>query len=342
MNGGMLSRGNLRRRPRSGVANIIATIFLVAITVVAGVILWSFKINTPGPGPTVEFSIRSGTSNPVWGDPTDCLPWFPAWLNYNTQVSTVQDNTTADYYENGGNYALNTLSTATAGAFTPIQAHNGKYYTNNFTAWWAGGFANISGGTKGSTIHNTECSGTPPTGDFSVMNSTQFIVASHSPDVINLNDIEMIFICNNSIFVNGTLASMTWYPGSSTQPSPDAPHLGRCGTFVPSGSYSTLYNRFGIFVPVSNNNSTILNNGDTFVMYVHTSSPFDPDFTGQNQYTDSSGNTIDCGPGPDCDDFHGAPQWCFTVPTACTLTFVYLGNPQSTLATIPLYNIIRG
>jgi hypothetical protein len=333
--------GHSRRRRRAGVTNILATIFLVALTVVAGIILWTFRINTPGIGPQVNFAIRSGTSNPVWGDPTDCLPWFPAWLNYNTLNSTTQDNTTADYFDDGGAFSLNNLEAGAAGTYTPIKAGNGHYYTNNFTAWWFGGFSNISGGATGSNLHDTECSGTPPTGDFSVMNSTQFIVASHTPSIINLQDVEVVFICNNTVFVNGSLAAMTWFPGSSTQPAPDAPHLNKCGTFVPSGSYSTLYNRFGIFVPVSGNNSTILSNGDTFVMYVHTSSPFDPDVAGENIRTDG-GHSVDCGPGPDCDDFHGAPEWCFTTPNACTLKFIYTGNPEATLAIIPLYNLIRG
>jgi len=324
-------RAGPRRRHR-GVSNIIATILLVAITIIAGVFLWTFKINTPAPSPVLSFSIRSGTSNPVWGDPTDCLPWFPAWLNYNTHVTTSTTNVTDDYYENGGNYAI-------AGAFGagPIVAKNGQHYGNNFTAWWHGGFANVTGGVTGSSVHNTECSGTPPTGDFSQMNSTQFIISAHSPSVIPLSDVELIFECNGTVFVNGTLDTMTWFPGSSTGPSPNAPHLNKCGSFVPSGSYSTLYNRFGIFVPINPAQTGFVEDGDTFIMYVHTSSPFDPDVTGEND-----GVHGDCGPGPDCDDFHGAPAWCFTVPDACTLSFVYTGQPNSLLTSLSLYDIIRG
>ncbi len=320
-----------RRRRQGGVANIIATILLVAITIVAGVFLWSFKFNTPTASPQITFSIRSGTSNPVWGDPTDCLPWFPAWLNYNTISSTSNTNITADYYDNGGNYAImGAISTG------PIVAKNGQHYGNNFTAWWNGGLANVTGGVKGSTVHDDECSGTPPTGDFSQMNSTQFIIAAHSPNNIPLSDVELIFECNQTVFVNGTLDTMTWFPGSSTGPAPNAPHLNKCGSFVPSGSYSTLYNRFGIFVPIDPNQTSLVENGDTFVMYIHTSSPFDPDVAGENV-----GAGGDCGPGPDCDDYHGAPAWCFQVPGACTLSFVYLGQPNALLAQISLYNIVR-
>jgi flagellin-like protein len=323
-------RASHRRRSR-GVSNIIATILLVAITIVAGVLLWTFKINTPSASPTVSFSIRSGTSNPVWGDPTDCLPWFPAWLNYNTQASSSTTNTTADYYVNGGHYSV---QGQIAGG--PVVAVNGKHYGNNFTAFWNGGLANVSGGVTGNNLHNTECNGSPPTGDFSSMNSTQFIVAAHTPTDIPLNQVELVFICNSTVFVNGTLDTMTWFPGSSSGPSPNAPHLGKCGTFIPSGSYSTLYNRFGIFVPIDSSRTTLLEDGDTFIMYVHTSSPFDPDVAGGNQ------GVHDCGPAPDCDDFHGAPAWCFTIPGDCSLYFIYTGTPNTVLTSLSLYNIIRG
>src|SRR5580658_5637151 len=246
----MRGSGFGRRRPNRGVSNVIATILLVAITIVAGVFLWTFKINTPNSSPLISFSIRSGTSNPVWGDPTDCLPWFPAWLNYNTQSSTSNTNTTVDYLETGGNYKI-------AGAISggPVVAANGVHYGNNFTAFWGGGLSNVSGGTRGQSLYDTECSGSPPTGDFSSMNSTQFIISAHSPTYIPLSEVEVLFLCNNTVFVNGSLSTMTWFPGSSTGPSPDAPKLGKCGTFVPSGSYSTLYNRFGIFVPIDANES---------------------------------------------------------------------------------------
>src|SRR5271155_1635314 len=162
-----------RRRQARGVSNIIATILLVAITIVAGVFLWTFKINTPSAAPQLSFSIRSGTSNPVWGDPTDCLPWFPAWLSYNSQSSPVNTNTTVDYYDNGGAYDI--MGQIAAG---PIVASNGKHYGNNFTAWWGGGLSNVTGGTKGSSLYTSECQGSPPTGDFSSMNSTQFIISA--------------------------------------------------------------------------------------------------------------------------------------------------------------------
>jgi flagellin-like protein len=318
----MRRSGRWRHAPRRGVSNIIAVILLLGITVAAGAILWGFSLHLQTAAPTITVTIRAGTSNPVWGDPTDCLPWFPAWLNYNTQVTTVSTSTTADYLLSGSTYSINPKTT--------------------WGTWWFHGLSNISGGTSGRTLSNQECSSLAPPGDFSGMNTTQFIVSSHTPSALSLSNVGLLFLCNGTAFVNGSLASMTWYPGSSTGPAPNAPHLGKCGTFIPSGSFSTLYNRFGIFVPL-NENTSILQDGDTFVMYVHTSSPFDPDTAGGNV---NQGTGRDCGPGPDCDDYHGAPPWCFTVPvtptTGCTLDFYYIGTPSSLLFSIPLYNIIRG
>ena len=312
----MLRSRRWRSAPRRGASNIVAVILMLGITVAAGAILWGFSFNLHPVAPTITVTIRAGTSNPVWGDPTDCLPWFPAWLNYNTQVTTNSANTTADYLLSGTTYSVNPKTT--------------------WGHWWFHGLSNVSGGTTGSTLSDQECSSLTPPGDFSGMNTTQFIISSHSPSSISLANVGLIFICNGTVFVNGSLASMTWYPGSSTGPAPNAPHLGKCGTFIPSGSYSTLYNRFGIFVPLSQNTPE-LQDGDTFVMYVHTSSPFDPDTNGGNN---------NCGPGPDCDDYHGAPPWCFTVPvtatTGCTIDFYYSGNPNALLFSVPLYNIIRG
>src|SRR5208282_1929343 len=85
-----------RRRRSRGVSEILATVLLVAITIIAGVILWTFHVYTPPQSPTVSFSIPGGGSNPVWGDPTDCQPlgswtyplapaldhtWGQAWWN---------------------------------------------------------------------------------------------------------------------------------------------------------------------------------------------------------------------------------------------------------------------
>jgi flagellin-like protein len=312
-----------RRRFHRGVSNIIATVLMIGITLAVGVILWGFSLKTPPVSPSITFIVRSGTSNPVWGDPSDCMPWFPTWLHYNTLVSTSSSNTTADYIYNSGSgtYSINSHTT--------------------FGQWWNSGLSNVSGGTPGLTLYYDECSDLKPPGDFSVMNSSQFIVYTHTPADILLSNVDLTFICNGTVFVNGSLAAMTWYPGSTSQPAPNAPHLQKCGNYVPNGAFSTLYNRFGIFVPLITGTS-VLNNGDTFIMYIHTSSPFDPDFTGYNR---NPNNGHDCGPAPDCDDYHGAPPWCFSTPvtakTGCVLEFYTVQAPQTLLASFSLYGLIR-
>jgi flagellin-like protein len=313
-----------RRRFHRGVANIIAAVLMVAITLVVGIILWGFSLTTPPANPSITFLVRSGTSNPVWGDPSDCLPWFPAWMHYNSLSSTNPSNTTDDYI----------YHTATS-----TYSVNGNTL---FGHWWNSGLANNSNwSTPGLTVYYNECSNLNPPGDFSVMNSSQFIVYSHSPSNILLSGVDLVFWCNGTVFVNGSLAAMTWFPGSTSQPAPNAPHLQKCGTYIPNGAFSTLYNRFGIFVPLMSG-TTILNNGDTFIMYVHTSSPFDPDLTGYNRVP-STGH--DCGPAPDCDDYHGAPPWCFTTPvtakTGCVLDFYSTSQPATLLASFSLYGLIR-
>ncbi|HKN07587.1 MAG TPA: archaellin/type IV pilin N-terminal domain-containing protein, partial [Thermoplasmata archaeon] len=70
----MYLRRHWHRSRRRGVAEIIGAVLLVALTLVAGVLLWTFHIYTAPVPPTVNFVIRSGGSNPVWGDPTDCQP----------------------------------------------------------------------------------------------------------------------------------------------------------------------------------------------------------------------------------------------------------------------------
>jgi hypothetical protein len=286
-----------RRRRRHAVAEIIGAILLVALTLVAGVILWTFHLNLPSSPPTVGFVIRSGSSNPVWGDPTDCQP----------QGTWTYPLTTAQQAE------------------------------------WEDGW-------------NGQCYPPYTTGNFSLMNTSQVIVASHSPLNIPLDDIEFQFVCYNStttggttILVQGSLASMSWFPGSSTTPAADAPNLGSCGNFdaggFGGGSYGTLYNRLGMFIPIDAATDDVLENGDTFLLYIHNGGwPIDFECV-TNEY-----GCLDCPahgtcppgysaglPEADWDDYHGAPPWCFTTPGACVIYLTYTGTPTTLLATIPVY-----
>ena len=238
---------------RRGVSPILGTILILAMTLVVGALLFTFRIYTPPSPPIVTFMLRTGGSNPVWGDPTD----------------------------------------------------------------------------------------TPTSGGYSMMNTSSIIVESFSPSALLLSDIELTFICTNvtssgalneSILVQGSLAAMSWFPGDTSEPSPDAPTLGWCASFhaggYGGGAFGTLYNRLGLFVPVSTQNVT-LQAGDTFLLYIHNGGyPLD--------YTDCGAKASPC---LDADDYHGAPPWCFTTQGACTIYLTYTGNPSTLLATIPVYSL---
>lgn len=243
-------------RGRRGVAPIIGTILMLAMTMVVFTILFSFKFYTPPAAPQVTFVIRSGGSNPVWGDPTD----------------------------------------------------------------------------------------TPPGGGYSLLNTTAIIIASASPINLPLDQVEFTFLCNNestggneTILVQGTLASMSWFPGQSGMAPLDAPTLGWCASFhaggYGGGAYGTAYNRLGVFVPISDTKVT-LQAGDTFLLYIHNGG-YPLDYAGG--HGDCAGTTHR--PCLDGDDYHGAPPWCFTNPGACTIDLTYLGNPNSELISIPVYSL---
>jgi flagellin-like protein len=180
-------------------------------------------------------------------------------------------------------------------------------------------------------------------GNFSLMNATAIVISSTAPANMPLTAVSFSFFCHNvtatpstTTLVTGSLASMTWFPGSTTTPAPNAPHLGWCGSFDANdfggGAFGTLYNRLGIFIPISQSSDSTLQPGDSFILYVHTSgSVYDPG-------PPPDGGSIPTG--PDADDFHGAPTWCFTTPGACNIVLQYdAGGTVYELANIPVYSI---
>jgi hypothetical protein len=261
-----------RSRPPSGAAPIIGAILLVALTIVAGTVLWTLTFRFPASSDTVTYLANAGLKVPVWGDPTDCTPYG---------------------------------------------------YPQSPASGWSG--AEWAAYTYYCVSHQI--------GNFSTMNATSIVFTSVSPQTIRLDQITVYFLCHNTtpsaqttVLVTGSLASMTWFPGSSTSPAPNAPHLGYCGTFNANGfgggAFGTLYNRLCIFTPLHAGDG-VLAPGDTFVIYVHTpGSVYDPQVGGF-----------------DVDDYHGAPAWCFTTPGACNIEFVAQGNPEQLLANIPIYAI---
>jgi flagellin-like protein len=272
---------------RRGVSEIVGAVLLIALTLVAGTLLWTFRIYTPPAPPTIGFVVRSGGSNPVWGDPTDCQPQG-TW-HYPLVGATNISN-------------------------------------------WNNGFYN-------------ECAYPATSGNYSLLNSTELIISTSSPADIPLADIDFTFICNGTDLLNGSLASMTWFPGSSTDPAPNAPYLGYCGTFdaggYGGGAFSTYYNRLGIFVPIQAGVS-VLQNGDTFILYIHNGGyPLDYACTTTSlvRYYGICGGVTN-GPIFDFDDYHGVPPWCFTSRDLCTIYMTYTGNPGALLATIPVYTLV--
>ncbi|MGA8604163.1 MAG: hypothetical protein WB788_03735 [Thermoplasmata archaeon] len=271
-------------------AEIIGAVLLVALTLVAGVLLWTFHIYTAPAPPTINFVVRSGGSNPVWGDPTDCQPQG-AWTYPTTHWSVATTNA------------------------------------------WDNGFAN-------------ECEFPATSGNYSLLNTTQIIFSASSPLNIPLDEIDMTFVCNGTVLLNGSFASMTWFPGSTSSPAPNAPTLGYCGSFdaggFGGGAFSTYYNRLGLFIPIEQGVS-VLQSGDTFMLYIHTGGyPLDyacADSWISGQYGLCGGEPIG-GPIFDFDDYHGVPPWCFSGPGQCTIYLTYSGVPSTLLATIPVYTLV--
>ena len=61
-----------RARRRFAVTPILASVLLVGITVAAGVVLWTFRVNPTSSGVQVEYIAQGDQTEPAWGDPTDC------------------------------------------------------------------------------------------------------------------------------------------------------------------------------------------------------------------------------------------------------------------------------
>jgi hypothetical protein len=286
-------------RARRAVAPVIATIMILGITMAASATLWELRFTLPSEQFSITYVARAGLKIPTWGDHTDCLA-----QNYPQQLESKWGN---------GNASAKAIEQ---------------------TLWEEQCWGNGPNGTT-----------TPQTGNFSYMNASEIVFTSVSPSNIPLKDIDFDFLCVNQTvngtlttsLANGSLAAMTWIPGltdSNETPAPNAPLLGVCGTFVAhgKGASSTLYNRMGFFVPITST-SQVLQPGDVFILYVHTSNAvFDP---GTASGTD--------------EDYHGAPPWCFTTPGTCFIQLTYssvasskiagIVNPQQLLANIPIYSI---
>ena len=306
-----------RRRPRGrrAVSEIIATILLLAITIVAGTILWTFRIYTPPQAPSASFQYRSGGSNPVWGDPTDCQPlgswsyplnpaldfqWGKAWWHECEYFSE-------DAYPTPGNFSsLNTTQII----FRQLSSNDIPLSEVNLTFVCNGAYAPA-----------------PYTTD------TTTVLLTGTLDTMT--------------WFPGT-------EGQAPANAPYLGYCGGFDMGAEAGvAFGSLFTRLGIFVPLTNT-SNVLQNGDTFYLYIHNGGyPLDyacvedSGYWGQPWAYDSAicpatrGNPsgITGGPLLDVDDYHGAPPWCFESPLACTVDISYTGYPSTLLASIPVYDL---
>lgn len=128
-----------------------------------------------------------------------------------------------------------------------------------------------------------------------------------NPPQVFVSDLTLVFFCNQSVYLDATFQDMEFVPGSTVAVS-GGPQLQHCGTYTPPRA---SWNRFAFFDQVVPG-SVFLRPGDTLVFYAHT-------FT---NFTD--------------EDFHGAPEWCYSVPNACSIDIFYTGTPTSLAASIPL------
>jgi flagellin-like protein len=149
------------------------------------------------------------------------------------------------------------------------------------------------------------------------------VLTQFSPSVISISDLYFYFFCNGTVYLGGPLAAMEWVPGSTAMVSPDAPQLGSCGTFVPP---KAAFNRM-VFFEQQIPGDFYLQPGDRIVLTAHT---FEPP------------NCPAPGPMGQCDDdFHGAPEWCYLIPSACSMEMYYSGGTgiSGSVLSISLYGL---
>lgn len=149
------------------------------------------------------------------------------------------------------------------------------------------------------------------------------VFTSHSPDLLLLSSLQFLMVCNGTSLLNGTFNQLEIIPGSGANPAAGAPALGKCGTWKPStgGNQATYFNRLAYFQQVYPG-STIMHDGDQFVVYEHPSTVF----------CDSEGICPD-------DDYHGAPPWCFTIVGDCHIDISYVQTPATLIANIPMWEL---
>jgi hypothetical protein len=139
-----------------------------------------------------------------------------------------------------------------------------------------------------------------------------------SPGTLLVSSLTFYLFCNGTIYLTAPLKQMEWVPGTAATVGGGAPQLGHCGSYTPP---SAAWNRLAYFNQLVPAHTTIVT-GDYIVLYAHSFQP--PNCPSNN---------------PCDDDFHGAPEWCYTVVNACTLILAYQGPPSATEMSVPLYGL---
>ncbi len=172
----------------------------------------------------------------------------------------------------------------------------------------------------------SDCSTVNGTQSCFVLPSIDFILTSSSPTSIALSRLTFYLFCNGSVYLSAPLSLMAWVPGSTKTlgAGSSVPQLGTCGTYVPPAA---AWNRLAYYHQLVPGSTTVVN-GDYLVLYSHTFWP--PGSCPAPTYKNKV--LVSCD-----DDFHGAPEWCYTVLGACTIDLVYAGPPQAAVVQIPLY-----
>jgi flagellin-like protein len=162
--------------------------------------------------------------------------------------------------------------------------------------------------------------------------AVDIVFTTQSPGTMPVNELEFIFICNGTVYFESTLPNMIYIPTTNHAANfncvtPGGNCLQTCGKYNPATvfGYQIPYSRLGFFWQLTPN-ATYLSDGDSIVLYIHsTTAPHDVGSTN-----------------PDTDDYHGIPAWCFAAPNTpnppnnCKIELIYLGQPQSVLITIPI------
>lgn len=128
------------------------------------------------------------------------------------------------------------------------------------------------------------------------------------PPPLILTDLQFFFLCNGTVYISSTFAAMEWVPGT-TGTVTTGPQVSNCGSFTPP---KTMWNRIAFFEQVTPG-ALVLLPGDELIFYAHTFLTFKDD------------------------DFHGAPEFCYSVPNSCTIQVYYTAGPSTLVFQLDLY-----